>query len=83
MGFSNDRSLITAPDSSMRSTRSAAPTFNIAVVSLMLLSPTMTCSRRYKSASACGSSRVLMMGRDRVVALDTPSQMWSARWLTQ
>ncbi len=24
-----------------------------------------------------------MIGRERVVALDTPSQMWSARWLTQ
>ena len=40
----------------------------------------MTCSRRYFSASACGSSRVLMIGRDRVVADDTPSQMCSARW---
>ena len=43
----------------------------------------MTCSRRYFSASACGSSRVLMIGRDRVVALETPSQMCSARWLRQ
>jgi hypothetical protein len=34
----------------------------------MLESPTMTWSRRYFSASACGSSRVLMMGRLRVVA---------------
>ncbi len=40
----------------------------------------MTCSRRYFSASACGSSRVLMIGRDRVVADETPSQMCSARW---
>ncbi len=46
----------------------------------MFESPTMTCSRRYFSASACGSSRVLMMGRDRVVAEETPSQMCSARW---
>ena len=43
----------------------------------------MTCRRRYFSASACGSSRVLMIGRLRVVADETPSQMWSARWLTQ
>ena len=43
----------------------------------------MTCSRRYFSASACGSSRVLMIGLLRVVALDTPSQMCSARWLRQ
>ena len=43
----------------------------------------MTCSRRKRSASACGSSRVLMIGRDRVVALETPSQMCSARWLTR
>jgi hypothetical protein len=49
------------------------------VVSLMLESPTMTCRRRYFSASACGSSRVLMIGRLRVVALETPSQMCSAR----
>ena len=48
--------------------------------SLMFESPTITCSRRKRSASACGSSRVLMIGRDRVVALDTPSQMCSARW---
>ena len=47
----------------------------------MLESPTMTWSRRKCSASAWGSSRVLMIGRDRVVADDTPSQMCSARWL--
>jgi len=62
---------------------SVVATFSIVVVSLMLESPTMTCSRRNRSASACGSSRVLMIGRDRVVALDTPSQMCSARWLTE
>ena len=45
----------------------------------MFESPTMTWRRRNFSASACGSSRVLMMGRDRVVADDTPSQMCSAR----
>ena len=56
------------------------PTFMNVVNSFMFESPTMTCSRRYRSASACGSSRVLMIGRDRVVALDTPSQMCSARW---
>ena len=43
----------------------------------------MTWRRRYFSASACGSSRVLMIGRLRVVALETPSQMCSARWLTE
>ena len=37
--------------------------------SLMFESPTITWSRRKRSASACGSSRVLMIGRDRVVAL--------------
>ena len=31
----------------------------------------ITCSRRYFSGSACGSSRVLMIGRERVVALET------------
>ena len=67
----------------MRSTRSVEPTLSSMVVSDMLESPTMTCSRRNRSASACGSSRVLMIGRDLVVALETPSQMCSARWLTQ
>ena len=83
IGFSSVRSRMTTPASIIRSTRSADPILSMVVVSLMLESPTMTCSRRYFSASACGSSRVLMIGRERVVALETPSQMWSARWLTQ
>ena len=73
---------MTTPASIIRSTRSALPTLSSVVVSDMLESPTMTCRRRYFSASACGSSRVLMIGRLRVVADETPSQMWSARWLT-
>ena len=83
IGFSSVRSRITTPASIIRSTRSVVPTLSSVVVSLMLESPTMTCSRRKRSASACGSSRVLMIGRLRVVADDTPSQMCSARWLTQ
>ena len=83
MGFSSDRSRRTTPFSIIFSTRSVAPTLSSVVGSAMLESPTMTCSRRYFSASACGSSRVLMIGRDRVVADDTPSQMCSARWLRQ
>ncbi len=83
IGFSSDRSRITVPDSIMRSTRSVAPTLSNMVVSLMLESPTMTCRRRNRSASAWGSSLVLMIGRDRVVALETPSQMCSARCETQ
>ena len=75
IGFSSDMSRITTPASSIRSTRSAEPTFSSVVASLMLLSPTITCSRRNWSASACGSSRVLMIGRERVVALETPSHM--------
>ena len=83
IGFSRVRSRITVPASTIRSTRSVAPTLSSMVVSLMFESPTITCSRRNRSASACGSSRVLMIGRDRVVAEETPSQMCSARWLTQ
>ena len=71
------------PASIIRSTRSVLATFSSMVVSDMFESPTITCSRRNRSASACGSSRVLMIGRDRVVALETPSQMCSARWLTE
>ncbi len=80
IGFSRPRSRIGRPASTSRSTRSVAPTLSIVVVSDIEESPTMTCSRRYCSASACGSSRVLMIGRERVVALETDSQMWSARW---
>ena len=83
IGFSIVRSRITTPSSIIRSTRSQLATLSIVVVSLMFESPTMTCRRRYFSASACGSSRVLMIGRLRVVALETPSQMCSARWLTE
>ena len=60
-----------------------APTLRKDAYSLMLESPTITWSRRYFSASAWGSSRVLMIGRLRVVADETPSQMCSARWLRQ
>ena len=63
IGFSSVRSRITTPASIIRSTRSQLATLSIVVVSLMLESPTMTCRRRYRSASACGSSRVLMIGR--------------------
>ena len=41
----------------------------------------MTCRRRYCSASACGSSRVLMIERDEVVAPEISWQMCWARWL--
>ena len=67
----------------MASRMEVVPTFKKVAYSLMLESPTMTCRRRKRSASACGSSRVLMMGRLRVVAEETPSQMCSARWLRQ
>ena len=83
IGFSIVRSRITTPSSIIRRTRSQLATLSMVVVSLMLESPTMTWRRRYFSASACGSSRVLMIGRLRVVALETPSQMCSARWLTE
>src|SRR3990172_42450 len=77
IGFSSDRSRITVFASTIRSTRSVTPTFSHVVNSDMFESPTITWSRRKRSASACGSSRVLMIGRDRVVALETPSQMCS------
>ncbi len=80
IGFSSVMSRRTTwGSSSIRSMQAAAPTFTNVVYSLMFESPTITCSRRYFSASACGSSRVLMIGRLRVVADDTPSQMCSAR----
>ena len=46
----------------------------------MLASPTMTWRRRYFSGSACGSSRVLMMGRLCIVSSPTSVSRKSARW---
>ena len=81
IGFSSVMSRSTTFwSSSIRSMHAAAPTLRKVAYSLMFESPTMTCRRRYFSASACGSSRVLMIGRLRVVAELTPSQMCSARW---
>ena len=57
----------------------ADPTLSAEVAVDIDESPTMTCSRRYFSASAWGSSRALMIGRERVVADDRPSHMTSER----
>ena len=84
IGFSSERSRH-GPESSssIRRMSDVVPTLRNVVYSLMFESPTITCSRRKRSASAWGSSRVLMIGRDRVVADETPSQMCSARWAMQ
>ncbi len=84
IGFSRVRSRSTVDESSsIASKMLVVPTLRNVAYSLMLESPTITWRRRKRSASACGSSRVLMMGRLRVVADETPSQMCSARWLRQ
>ena len=63
IGFSSVRSRSTwLGSSSIRSRIEVAPTFRNVAYSLMFESPTITCRRRYFSASACGSSRVLMIG---------------------
>ena len=48
----------------------------------MFASPTITWRRRYFWASACGSSRVLTIGRLRVVSRPISSSKKSARWLS-
>ncbi|CAB5020989.1 unannotated protein [freshwater metagenome] len=58
------------------------PTFKKVATSLMFASPTMTWRRRYFVASACGSSRVLMIGRFSVVSRPTSSSKKSARWVS-
>ena len=45
-----------------------------------MASPTITCRRRYLSASACGSSHVMMIGRFSVVSRPTSTSKKSARW---
>jgi len=82
IGLSRLRSGIGMPSSINWRTSSVLATFSSVVACDMFESPTMTCNRRNRSASACGSSRVLMIGLDRVVAEETPSQMCSARWLS-
>ena len=62
IGLSSEKSRNGTPASIISSTSAAVPTLSMVVDSHMLESPTMTCSRRYFSASACGSSRVLMIG---------------------
>ena len=84
IGFSRVMSRITTlGSSSIRRRIPQAPTFRKEAYSLMFESPTITCNRRNLSASAWGSSLELMIGLDRVVALETPSQMCSDRWLMQ
>ena len=63
----------------MASTIAVVPTLRYVATSERLASPTMTCSRRYFWASACGSSRVFTMGRLSVVSRPTSSSKKSAR----
>ena len=63
------------------STSAVVPTLRYVETSARFASPMITCSRRYFSGSACGSSRVLMIGRLRVVSRPTSTSKKSARWL--
>ena len=58
------------------------PSLSRLATSQWLASPMMTWSRRYRSATACGSSRVLMIGRFSVVSSPTSTSKKSARWLS-
>ena len=69
------------PRSSTARTASC-PTLRKVAISLRLASPMITWRRRYFWASACGSSRVLTIGRLRVVSRPTSSSKNSARWVS-
>ena len=69
------------PVSASRRTSSVVAYRSQAVASSQFESPEITCSRRYRAGSACGSSRVLISGRARVVWFDTTSARVSKRWL--
>jgi hypothetical protein len=58
----------TDPRSSSQSSRLTVPVFSRNGTSNRFASPPMTWSRRCFDASACGSSRVLMIGRLNVVS---------------
>ena len=79
IGFSSVMSRKTTSSSNIWSSAAVVPTLAYVVYSDMFESPAITCNLRYRSASAWGSSRVLMIGRLRVVADELPSQMCSAR----
>ena len=53
------------------STSAVVPSLRYVEISDRLASPMITCSRRYFSGSACGSSRVLTIGRLSVVSSPT------------
>ena len=59
------------PSSIIASTSAVVPTLRYVDISARFASPMITWSRRYFSGSACGSSRVLMIGRFRVVSSPT------------
>jgi len=67
-GSSRARSRRRAPSSTIARTRAVVPTLRYVLTSDMFESPTMTWRRRYRSSSAWGSSRVLMIPRELVVA---------------
>ena len=70
---------MTAPASMIASTRLVVPSLRKFATSQWLASPMMTCSRRYFSVTAWGSSRVLMIGRFKVVSRPTSVSKKSAR----
>ena len=67
------------PSSIIFRTMAVDPIFRNWATSHLFASPTITCSRRYFSGSACGSSRVLMIGRFSVVSSPTSVSKKSAR----
>ena len=77
-GFSSERSGRNA-SSIIFSTIAVVPIFRNVATSHMFASPMITCRRRYFSGSACGSSRVLMIGRFSVVSRPTSVSKKSAR----
>ena len=81
-GPSTLRSAVMNRSSIIASTSAVVPTLRYVDTSDRLASPMITCSRRYRSGSACGSSRVLMIGRFSVVSRPTSTSKKSARWLT-
>ena len=78
-GASSRQSPSNWPASITRSTHEAVPTFRYVAISAELASPVITCSRRCRLASACGSSRVLMIGLLSVVSNPTSASKKSAR----
>lgn len=67
-GVAKNNSLVSCLSSIIANKIAVVPNFRNVATSLMFASPTITCRRLYFAGSQCGSSRVFIIGRFKVVS---------------